>query len=398
MKVLYISVADSYNNSSGIQKKINHQIKALHKLKVDIDAFVVTKTNHNLPLNNTDIDTNYVRYMPINMKTYPKLLNRNNPIAFKYYIEKKCYQKMNEIVQYYENLDLIYLRNLRGSPYLLQFAKKYSDKIIIEHQSKYLDEFKKSGKLLRYLLELLYKPFIYKYIRGCVCVTKEIEDYHSKWFNRMHIFTKVITNCFEVASVKIRKTPHYDNLNIRILFVGDIKYWHGVDRVINGLHHYSGDKTIKLYIIGDGEYKQTLINIVDDLRMADYVFFIDPKNSVDLDFYFDTCHVAIGSLAAHRKNMYQTSALKIREYLSRGMPFLVSDIDEDLENKEIEPFYLKVSPDDNPIKINEVIKFVEEVNIIEDHPNRIRSYALHKIDSNIKMRELKNFFSYIINN
>lgn len=391
MKIIYLSVLESYDEASGVQKKINHQVKALHKLKVNIDAYIIVKDGHNVKLKNNDISTISVQYVPINVKTAIKSLIRKIPLIGKFYIEKKCYEKMHDVVNQHEDVDIIYLRNMRGSPYLLRFAKNYCSKIIIEHQSKELDEFKSAGLVLRYLLEFFYKPLVHKYIRGCVCVTEEIEAYQKKRFKGKSLNTKVITNSFEVASVKARIAPDYDNHSVRLLFIGNISYWHGLDRTINGLINYRGDKNVELYIIGAGEYKQSLKDLVRKLDLKESVLFIEPKMSDELDLFFDHCHVAVGSLGIHRINMLIASTLKVREYLSRGMPFILSYKDTDLNDPEIKPFTLKVPSDDSPIDIEEVIKFVEKVYNLEDHPNKIRNYALRTIDSAIKAEELKKY-------
>jgi hypothetical protein len=48
--------------------------------------------------------------------------------------------------------------------------------------------------------------------------------------------------------------------------------------------------------------------------------------------------------------------LKNREYATRGIPFIYSEIDSDFEDM---PYIVKAKPDESPIDIQEILDFLE---------------------------------------
>ena len=60
--------------------------------------------------------------------------------------------------------------------------------------------------------------------------------------------------------------------------------------------------------------------------------FNESCTSGELDKYFDEAHIAIGTLGCYKKNITHASVLKNREYFSRGIPIIFSEIDDDTLN------------------------------------------------------------------
>ena len=48
--------------------------------------------------------------------------------------------------------------------------------------------------------------------------------------------------------------------------------------------------------------------------------------------------------------------MKNREYATRGIPFIYSEIDSDFEEK---PYIIKALPDESPIDVKQIIDFIE---------------------------------------
>ena len=114
-----------------------------------------------------------------------------------------------------------------------------------------------------------------------------------------------------------------------------------------------------------------------------------------LDDIFDKCHLAIGSLAIHKKGLTTTSELKLREYAARGIPFIHSALDPDFPTEFL--YHLKVSEGDTPINIDELIEYALRINEDPSHPKKMRLYAETNLDWSIKMSRLKDFFEYLSN-
>jgi hypothetical protein len=102
-------------------------------------------------------------------------------------------------------------------------------------------------------------------------------------------------------------------------------------------------------------------------------------------------HIGIGSLAMHRNNLKYGATLKAREYMARGIPFIISYIDEDIA--EGFPLVLKLKPDDSPVEMEEIIKFTQSN--YEKYgvaiPSIMRDYAVREMDHKVKVKALLNF-------
>ncbi|GAI27325.1 unnamed protein product [marine sediment metagenome] len=131
--------------------------------------------------------------------------------------------------------------------------------------------------------------------------------------------------------------------------------------------------------------------------MENNVIFHGLKYGKELDKVFDEVHIAIGTLGIHRKNLKYGSTLKVREYMARGVPFVISYIDEDIEEEF--PLFLKLQPDDNPVNMDKVIEFAKRV--YEKYgravPSIMRNYALRKMDYKVKVNKLLNFVLNLLN-
>ena len=91
----------------------------------------------------------------------------------------------------------------------------------------------------------------------------------------------------------------------------------------------------------------------------------------ELDDVFNISCFAIGSLARHRSGITNIKTLKNREYATRGIPFIYSEIDSDFED---EPYVIKAPADESPIDIQSIIEFMDHFDM---NPEDIRKTVEH---------------------
>lgn len=156
--------------------------------------------------------------------------------------------------------------------------------------------------------------------------------------------------------------------------MASMMFWHGYDRLIEGLKNYYSKKQktkVILHFVGNSSNNESVryINMVKDCNLAEYVLFHAFKNGDELDEIFNLSDLAIGCLGVHRKGIQYVRSLKNSEYCARGIPFIYSEIDESFEDKN---FKLKIKADDSPVDINQLISFVLS-NKFE--PEKIREFA-----------------------
>jgi hypothetical protein len=92
----------------------------------------------------------------------------------------------------------------------------------------------------------------------------------------------------------------------------------------------------------------------------------------DLDEVLADCHLAIGSLALHRKVLKEACALKVREYTARGLPFVMSHDDPDLPAGL--PWVLKIPADESPVEIDALVNFAEDVSKLPSLAKEMRAW------------------------
>jgi glycosyltransferase involved in cell wall biosynthesis len=187
----------------------------------------------------------------------------------------------------------------------------------------------------------------------------------------------VIDNAIDVSSVKYTGDKAEALNEVNIIGVALIVNIHGYDRIIEGLKNYYAEpentKNVNFYIIGDGPEAPRLKALVEKYQLTEHVFFTGVKKGKELDELFEKSNVAVASLAAHRRGAKTTSELKVKEYCTRGIPFIATSTDKSLPEN---PKFVKIfSADESPVDIRKVVEFVEICNADADLSKYMRQFA-----------------------
>ncbi|HYG20170.1 MAG TPA: hypothetical protein VD816_14630, partial [Ohtaekwangia sp.] len=165
--------------------------------------------------------------------------------------------------------------------------------------------------------------------------------------------------------------------------------WHGTDILLNSLQAYSGPCKIHCYIAGNipGNVQQ---------RIQDFsrITWLPTQSGKALDDLVNKCHIGVGTLGLSEHFLRQACTLKVREYWSRGLPFIVGYDDVDLvENDAIQPFFLKVEIDAGRqcFNLDEVVAFANRVYHTEGFSEEMRSLAIQHIDYRVKGKAYADF-------
>lgn len=177
-----------------------------------------------------------------------------------------------------------------------------------------------------------------------------------------------ISNGVDMDSIPLHDYQPSEDGSIHLIGVAEVHYWHGYDRLIAGLGEYyrnaNNPRNIFFHIVG-GVWKSEMYDsihapgfseLMDKYGIRDRVVFHDQLFGGALDEVFNQCSFAIGSLARHRSGITNIKTLKNREYATRGIPFIYSEIDSDFEDK---PYIIKALPDESPIDIQQIVDFIE---------------------------------------
>ena len=170
---------------------------------------------------------------------------------------------------------------------------------------------------------------------------------------------------FDSILVKKQKEPCYKENEIHLICVSGCFFWHGYDRIIEGLRRYydgpSSKEDVFLHIVGEGNCLEEYKNMARKYGLLDNkIFFYGTKAGVELDDIYNQCDIAIECLGSHRKNIFLSSSLKSREYAAKGIPMIAAN-DIDINNNKTGK-YIKIFPaDDSPIEIMTVIEFFHKI-------------------------------------
>lgn len=398
MKVLYLFLDGT--KSPGVISKVKSKIRFLNELGMEVTGIFM---NRNITSRSYNAEERII-YLPLSVKPLPHIYNRRFLRDYKWYFGSKSYLK-----QFYEQLsnevskhkfDLILFRYPLSNKYLLRFAEKYRGRIVFEHNSKELVEMEMdAGKpSMRYYIpaEEKFGPLVLAKAKALTGVGNEITAYEVQRSGRNDIRHAVVPNGIDVKSLPVRNAPVLTDV-LKVLFVtGSPSPWVGIDILLNSLAGYSGSRKLKVYLVGP--LSEEVSALVSQNNLSETVVLTGEKRGKELDAYFDECHIAIGTLAMQRVQLNEHSSLKVLEYASRGIPFVISYEETNFAPvKDFAPYYLQTTYNGKSIDLNTVVSFAEKVAQNPSHPQEMRSLAEQYLDFSVKMKGLKDFLETLNN-
>lgn len=182
-----------------------------------------------------------------------------------------------------------------------------------------------------------------------------------------------ISNGIDVEKYSLR-CPASDD-TIHMIGVASMSIWQGFDRAIAGLANYHGTEKIHLHFVGD-EGDGSLSNwksMVSQYQLEDSVSFYPAMYGKELDSLMNMVDVGFSPLAWHRNGLKAGSALKVREYMSRGLPFIYTVQDACLTEQL--PYLLQMPNDDTPLNMEKLVAFAKQYKNNQEIPTQMRNYA-----------------------
>ncbi|MBN1044496.1 MULTISPECIES: glycosyltransferase [unclassified Clostridium] len=363
MKVLMITNCDILStNNIGVFNKLYGQAKAFVSQNCNLD-FYYNKS-----------------YMLVkeNINNYKKIFIRPKNSEDKYEII------LNEIKR--TKYNIIYIRYSVSDYYLLKFLYNVklvsSDaKIILDFPTyPYDNELKNSS--IKLSVDRKLRLELYKYVDLGICYNNVNKIFSIPVIN--------IGNGVSVNKIKIKdKNINKINNDLRLIAVANISFWHGFDRIINELNKYYSSNPnyiVNLTIVGDGDELNNLVQLVKKNNLQKYVKFKGAQKGTNLDKLFNESDIAIGSLGMKRNNLKDGSTLKLREYCSRGIPFIYGYNDNDFNEKF--KYALKVPNDESYIDIKSLINFYESIKNDEFIIENMREYAEQNLSWENKVKKI----------
>lgn len=294
-----------------------------------------------------------------------------------------------------EKPDFIYVRRTVADRAYVTFWKKVKEKypdckIIIEIFTYPYDkdDFAKWNAWPFYIKELIYRRRLKKYIDRFVTYTSDKEIFG--------VPALCTFNGIQVEDVELVGGAYQED-KITLIGVAYMQRHHGYERIIEGMREYyqSGDHryTVMLRLVGDGPEKAGYQELVEKYHLQEYVTFYPNKSGKELDELYDESDIALGSFGMYKLGLYTLGALKTREYLAKGVPFItgcpVDVLEEDYR-------YVRNFPNNaQSVDIRDVIKFYEglkkENGDKKEVAQKIRESAVSRVSMQSVMQPIIDF-------
>ena len=163
-----------------------------------------------------------------------------------------------------------------------------------------------------------------------------------------------LMNGFDFSQVELPDRPAPKD--VQIISVAATAFWHGYDRLIEGIHRYyeSGcDEHIVYHVVGSA--LPELERMVRDYHLEEHVIFHGRQSGETLKKLYEQCYLGVDVLGGHRKDYPVSSSLKSREYAAYGLPILTSSPVDYLPKDY--PYQLLVPYDDSPVDVDALAEF-----------------------------------------
>jgi glycosyltransferase involved in cell wall biosynthesis len=388
--ILYFAfVSDHFG---GVEQKIIGQFDALNNINNNTHLYFVSSSVPNEKLK-SEIKARDKVHSLVNTMVNNAFFRRKEKFEF-ITNELKKFSPLDTVIYFrYPNADLLFL----------DFLKKNSDyKFVTEHQeieSAFLIGVF-NGNYLRNLLELIYGKAVRSNLAGFVGVTDQIADFQNQLVRKRNKKYITIGNPIDIESYPLRNPINSLNESIHILFVGSGFKTHGLFRVIKSLKHYFKNSNVKLNIkikvVGASVNMAENQKLVKNYKLNDYFIFEGFITKDELDELYNWADIGIGSMGLHRIGLKESSTLKAREYVARGLPFFWSTIDPDIP-KEM-PFILEFDSNDDIFHFDAVIDFAVKMKNTPNMHIQMRNHAEKYLTNNTKMNFLNKYLKSILCN
>lgn len=210
--------------------------------------------------------------------------------------------------------DMIYLRHEICGPQMMELVRAFSGKVALEINADLDAELRLEARhsLKRraaYLVNSVTSGYLEKHLGACVCVSSDFLPF----FPHVPDDRKMVSpNCINLDKHPVCKraaTP--DSARPALLFMGTPnQVWHGVD-LLPPLAYALPE--FDFHIVGANALPDAPPNMI----------FHGYQPPEKLQSFYARSHIGIGSLAFFRKNIYEASPLKVREYIAAGLPVIL---------------------------------------------------------------------------
>lgn len=228
---------------------------------------------------------------------------------------------------------------------------------------------------------------------GIICVTREILEYEQQLGYDKNKPSLVVSNGIDVSSIPLTGYSLFNGKELHLaLSAGRLQAWHGIDRILSGMATYGGGVRLFLHLFGNIQPADISKEIAANKATIFFHNQISDQESISI---FSQMNLGISTLALHRNNMNEGCCLKTREYMARGLPFILAYHDPDLPTNA--PYFRMIELNDDPVNFETIIQFMIDLTRLprEEISNDMRTHAMRYMSWDNKIGQ---YVSYVENN
>ena len=226
--------------------------------------------------------------------------------------------------------------------------------------------------------DMCYRKEMYKYIKLIATNSNEREIWGIK--------SVPMLNGIDADHYKLyERRPKKGKLVV--IGVGSLMFWQGYERLIQGLYHYykeGGTRDILFKVIGDGPEREYYNSLVDKYNLQAHVEFCGRLDGSDLKRQYKQADIAVGSLGCYKKGVHDITPIKGAEYCVWGIPFLCGY--HDMRFRGDERFILNVSNDSQPIDIEQMLSFYQQISGNIGYWREMYEYAIKYLSWDVALK------------
>ncbi|ULR32467.1 glycosyltransferase [Dickeya fangzhongdai] len=352
-KNILFATHNSEDDTDGVWKKIKAQVSALRGMGASVDFFYMKEGV--IILDDGVIKSEF----PIGQKG-------------KYFF---YFSLANHIKSERKAYDLAYIRKPHGGlfviflPYLLGALKRINTYIVIEIPTY---PYKKELNSIKAIIFNIVFDMTLPFFRGKV---DEVLYMGDKIETIWGVKATRISNGIDIDNIKSIKEKDKCSSDFIIVGVANLEFWHGYDRIVEGIKKYTGKRSVIFNIVGysQPEYNR-LKEMVLKYKIENNVVFHGRKSGGELDVLLEDADVCVDALGRHRSGNNTNSSIKSKEYAARGLPFIKSHVDYSFGDEE---FIFQVPANDSAVDIERIIQW--RGSLSEGFSIREREFALSKL-------------------
>ena len=226
---------------------------------------------------------------------------------------------------------------------------------------------------------------------------KGIVDYYAMLDDMDTVFGLPVlrfVNGIDVESISKRVPVETNGNEIHLCAVAMFKEWHGYERIIEGMkvyYHNGGKRNLIIHFVGDGNETKLYKEQIKLCALDDHFIFHGFLEGEALDEVYNISTLALGSFGMYKIGIHESSNLKSRESVARGIPS-VTGCPTDIFPSGY-PYCLEFPNDPSPVDMQKVIDFHDRIYSEGQTPviETIREYAYKTVSIQTAMKNVIDF-------